>query len=381
MRALDEIHRRFALFTLQHEDAAGYTSIPDSFIENYMPKAAGEFVKIYIYLLKCISRNEQELSVARIADVFENTEKDVVRALKYWARKGLFKLTFNDENQLTSLMLTHVPEEAAEDSLEDSDNIILDISAIRPERAAALKETAVQSPATAEPAASDTPALPEKKTYSKNEIDSFSVKEDIPMLILCIQKYLGKPLSASELNSIMFMHEELGFSPELIDYLFDYCVSKGHKSIHYIEKTAIAWAEQGIGSVDGAKKVSKVFSKECYAVLKAFGLTDRNPVKSETDYVNKWVLSYGFSQDLIVEACDRTMQTIHKPNFAYADRILEGWYKQGINSLEQARAAKEAFIEAKTKSDKASAPKAAGKFNQFQSSDTDYSELEDKLFG
>ena len=99
-------------FTLKQDGFSGYTTIPNCFIEQFMPFAAGEFVKIYIFLLKCISENQSELSISRIADAFNNTEKDVIRALKYWQRKGLLKLTFDEDNALTSLCVVSLSESA-----------------------------------------------------------------------------------------------------------------------------------------------------------------------------------------------------------------------------------------------------------------------------
>ncbi|MCQ2512018.1 MAG: hypothetical protein MJ092_01325 [Lachnospiraceae bacterium] len=103
-------------FKLQQEGYTSTTSIPNCFIEKYMPKAAGEFVKIYIYLLKCLAENQSELSISKIADAFDDSEKDVTRALKYWERKGLLKLEFDDKT-LVSLQLISAAE-MDEDSKE-----------------------------------------------------------------------------------------------------------------------------------------------------------------------------------------------------------------------------------------------------------------------
>ena len=37
--------------TLQSRITLNYTLVPDYFLDNYMPKASGEFVKIYLYIL------------------------------------------------------------------------------------------------------------------------------------------------------------------------------------------------------------------------------------------------------------------------------------------------------------------------------------------
>lgn len=65
------------------------TLIHNSFIENYMTEANGDYVKVYLYLAKCIQYQESELSISSLADCMDNTEKDVIRALQYWEKRNL----------------------------------------------------------------------------------------------------------------------------------------------------------------------------------------------------------------------------------------------------------------------------------------------------
>ena len=74
---------------------AGYipvTVVPDDFINHYMPTANGEYVKIYLYMLHC-AKNDKVPSISTLADIFQCTENDIKRALKYWESKGLLVLT------------------------------------------------------------------------------------------------------------------------------------------------------------------------------------------------------------------------------------------------------------------------------------------------
>lgn len=49
--------------------------------------------------------------------------------------------------------------------------------------------------------------------------------------------------------------------------------------------------------------------------------------------MDKWLKDYGFSLEVISEACSRTMAAIHQPSFPYTDKILASWKKQGVKSL------------------------------------------------
>lgn len=370
-------------FRLQQEGYLSATSIPNCFIEKYMPKAAGEFVKIFIYLLKCVEENRNELSISRIADALEDSEKDVIRALKYWEKKGLLKLTFEDKT-LISLRLVSFAEMS-----DDAENIPVFSSARQ------LPKASSPQPDEAEEVISDISeaGAPRRREYTPSEIEAFSKEEEITQLLYAIQKYLGHALSGSELNTVLFFYDTLKLPVDVIDYLFEYCVSKGHKSMRYIEKTAIGWSERGIKTLKAAKTLNSVYSEYTYPVLRTFGLTGRNPSSGEVEFVKKWTLSYGFSQEMILDACERTMNAIHQPSFEYADSILKKWKSEGASSLddvaaldlkrENALAEAKKSAEGKKKGATGNGPGASSssnKFNNFKQRTYDFDQLEEKLF-
>ena len=63
------------------------TVVTNEFIDQYMASANGEYVKVYLYLL----RHQNELiEVGAIADALNHTEADVRRALAYWEKVDTF---------------------------------------------------------------------------------------------------------------------------------------------------------------------------------------------------------------------------------------------------------------------------------------------------
>ena len=351
-------------FILQQDVFTQVTRIPNCFIEKYMPKAAGEFVKIYIYLLKCVEENRSELSIAKIADALEDSEKDVIRALEYWEKKGLLKLSFED-GVLTSLRMSSFAE-----MTDETEKITVNVST-----GPLPAQTQEKEPFEKEPA---------KKQYSPKEIEAFSRQDEITLLLYSIQKYLGQALTGSDLNTVLFFYDTLKLPADVIEYLFEYCVSKGHKNMRYIEKTAIGWANQGIHSLNAAKRLNSIYSDNCYPVLNAFGLSGRKPSRGESDYISKWTLSYGFNMEIILEACNRTMNSIHQPSFEYTDSILSRWKAAGVTSIDDIKALDEKRETKKTKKGPSSENEkpvtSSNKFNNFDQRTYDYSELEEKLF-
>ena len=379
-------------FTIKKEGHTSYTSVPDCFIEQYMPYAAGEFVKIYIYLLKCINENQSELSVSRIADAFNNTEKDVVRAFKYWQKKGLLKLTFDEDNALTSLSIVELSDAGHTLNVTDAPvpgqpgiNTKHEKSAPKPSN----QDAPAQSAAVLESVKTSHMAqvrVPEKKEYSKENLDAFAEQEEVKELLFIVHKYLGRPLSGQDTNTVLYLYDSLKFPADLIEYLFEYCVSNDHTNIRYIEKTALNWHSEGIRTVKAAKTLSGIYSQDCYRVMNAFGLGSRRPTRTESDYVSKWALSYGFDINIILKACERTMDQLHQPSFEYTDAILRHWRANAVTDLEDIKKLDEIFVQSAAKGrntkkkDAASSGGKPVKFNNFKQRSYDFSVLEQQLF-
>lgn len=342
-----------------------YTSISNIFLDKYMPEANGEFVKIYLYLLRCASDPESDLSICKIADIFNYTEKDILRALRYWEQAGLLSLTYDSAKHLAGIRLEECTHKTGK------------------EEAASL---GVISPLLkAEPVKVETEAVPqkEKPSYSSRELERFLAKEEISQLLYIVQKYLGKTLSTSETNTLLYFYDVLKFPVDLIEYLIEYCVTKDHRSMRYIEKVALNWSQNNIDTVEKAKETNIIYNANIYSVLKAFGIKGRHPGEAEKNYIVKWTDSYGFDLDIIIDACNRTIQSIHQPSFEYADSILLKWKEKGVKHLSQTKLLdaehqknKEKTLE---KSQTVTLQSGKNNFNSFSQRTYNYTELEKQL--
>ena len=159
------------------------------------------------------------------------------------------------------------------------------------------------------------------------------------------EKYIGRPLSPSDVEMMSYFYDTLQFSADLVEYLVEYCVENGHKSMHYIKSVALAWADAGISSVSEARRSASFYNKDCSAVLKAFGITGRMAASVETDFVKKWSSEFGFTLDIIIEACNRTVSAIHQPSFEYADKILSNWHNKGVHHLKDVAMLDQAYLQ------------------------------------
>ena len=219
---------------------------------------------------------------------------------------------------------------------------------------------------------------PAPKSYSPEELNAFAQQSECRQLLFVCNQYLGKTLSPSEIETILYFYDQLHFSADLIEYLVEYCVCKGSKSIHYIRKVGLAWAEAGISTVGQAKERTTTYRRNTFAIMKAFGINDRNPVDPELSYIEKWLNTYDFTLDLVLEACRRTMERLHKPNFEYADRILTRWSDQKVHNMNDVLALDQEHQKKAARRAPASQARSTG-FTNFQQRDYDFDELEKQL--
>ncbi|MCI6782856.1 DnaD domain protein [Thermoguttaceae bacterium LCP21S3_D4] len=381
--------------TLHTKSKSMVTCVSNTFIDEYMADANGEFVKIYLYLLRCINTAES-FSVSRMADKFDHTEKDIKRALKYWEKKHLLQLEYNSKEQLTGICLCEPVSAVAEASEQVMKSKAADeahpVSAIDGTNAtmhttsvtvsAPSKEVPADTTASAVKAASAAVSTVDiRPSYTKDQILSFQNDEASSDLLFIIERYIGHPLSIKDYETILYWSDELKFSADLIEYLVESCVDNGHKSIRYMDKIALSWSASSIRTVEDARRSSSAYKQTHYGVMKAFGISGRKLAEYELELVDKWTSQFGFTLDIISEACKRTLQATNQPSFQYADTILENWHKCNIHHLDDI-----AVLDSAYKKSKASASRnvtvnktAANRFNNFSQRTYNFEQLEKQL--
>ena len=398
--------------------ATSFTTVSDIFIDQYMPKANGEFVKVYLYLLRATGSGAGIATISEIADHFSNTEADIIRALNYWSSEGILQVQTGADGQIIGINLcslsvsgmqaaqsniqSAVADNAAQNNLQNSvvnnaaqnslqndvvNNVAQNISTadIRMQDSVVEK---LKSQTTDKAASS-------QKEYTLDEIKEFRKNPDISELFFIIETYLKHTLSSTDTNMVLYWLDELHFSTDLVEYLVEYCITKGHSSLRYMNKVALGWADAGIKTVDQAKDDAAAHSQIYYSVMKALGITGRNLVDSEVSLINKWVGEYGFDIELVKAACSKTISAIQKPSFEYTDSILANWRKKDVHTLKDVEVLDANFAKANKASatgssqgtnaaNGSSKPKSnnsssKNKFNNFNQRNNDYDKLE-KLF-
>lgn len=317
---------------------ANVTVVSNEFIDQYMAAANGEYVKVFLYLLR---HEREDLDLASIADALNHTEADVKRALAYWKRTGV--LTEDDREEADGREEfapdPQIPERKREEFAPDSRTPERKQEDFEPTRRILGREES---------------RLPETgDTYER--MRRLSSDEEFSALLYAVQQYLGKTFTQIECEKFAFFYDGLHMSGELLEYLAEYCAGGGHSSIRYIEKVAISWYQAGIRTREEAREYTARFSGDTAAVLKAFGITGRTAGTAEQEFIRRWFKEYGFDKSLVVEACSRTITATGSASFPYADKILKGWSEQQVRTLKDVEA-----LDRKRQQRKAEKEQAAG---------------------
>jgi len=406
-----------------------YTLIPNFFIDGFLGKANGEFVKVYLVLLRYMSIGQFDFTLSHIADHLLMTESDVLRALNYFQDEQLLSLSY-EGNRLSEIHLSHLPSDGSDpsqvsrdtkasygnyqtstesfnsdgykmkgnvydnrypanhesiyssepsqsygrESIYDNRDQDYDNSYGQANKAYYQEKP---SPQPEYPSREHLKVISSKPEYTNKEIAYYSEKEDFHQLLYITQKYLGKTLSNTEVKTIISFHDWLGLPIDVIELLIEYCVGNDHRNMRYIEKVAIDWADNNINTIEKAKVRTETYNKSYFVILKAYGITDRSPTPNQIKLMDKWLNEYQLDISLIVEACQRTIAQINKAEMRYTDSILNTWFKEKVHTIKEVALLDEKRPKA-TYNKKPNMTKQASKFNNYQQRDYDYDELEKK---
>ncbi|MFL0167913.1 DnaD domain protein [Clostridium beijerinckii] len=316
----------------------GFTPVNNVFIEKYMPQARGEFVKVYLLMLKYTISGELGVSSSILASSLNLLESDIMNAFNYWNDQGVIKLTQIDKMGNFNVEFIDLVEE---------------------------------------------PSKPTKQVDLLEALDSTNTKD----MLKDIETLLARPLSPNEMSLYLNWQKEFGFSSELILILMEYCISKGKSDSRYIEKVAIAWHDQKITTIEQAQNLIKKAEDKWINIRKILtylGINNTDIMKPQQDLIEKWLLIYKYSNEIIFKACDVCFERLNRADFKYIDGILSNWNKNNIRTLEDI-ALKDNKNSKNNKYQKTyntnNNDKSSLKFNNFEAREYDYDSLEKKLLG
>ena len=264
------------------------TTIPDIFFTEYLPQANGDYIKIYLYIL-FLSKYDKDIKVNDLCKKLGLSLKIVQDGMKYWEDEGVItkKNTGYVLNNLQEIELHHLYKPKAPLSAEQ-----IQKSAESQKRAKTIE-------------------------YINNKFFSGLMPTTwYPDIELWFQKY--------------------HFDDEVMIALFEYCFDKSALHRNYIQAVADAWAKNSIktyNDLDIYYEKQEKLNKTASLISKKLGLS-RQLSQYEYAYIEKWLIDFNFSFDIIEIALKRTTSKVN-PSFDYIDKLLTDWHDRGFTTAEQ----------------------------------------------
>ena len=311
-----------------------FTPVSNVFIEKYMPNARGEFVKVYLLMLKHSIAGEPGISAPILASSLNLLESDIMNALNYWSDLGVIKLTSVDPMNNFSIEFLDLSE----------DNF-----------------------------------TPNKEVNLLDALENKGIND----MLKDIEKILGRTLSPKEMEMYLGWQKEFSFPSELILLLVEYCASKGKSDYRYIEKVALTWHDMNITTMAQAQNYIKQTEDKWVKIRKILsylGIKNNDLMKPQEEMIDKWLTTYNFDLDVIKKACNICAERLNRADFKYIDGILTNWFNNNIKTLDDI-AVKDNQFKKNYKKNTYNKNTSSNGFNNFEARSYDYEALERKLLG
>lgn len=286
--------------------------IPSLFFDLYLPVSNGNQIKVYLlgYKSAFLYRGFQNdgWDNKSIATTLNITEEEVLEIWKYWESMGIVKIH------------------------EKNNDFIIEFLDIKTEY------------------------LNKNKTKPMTDsiddtLDDASSYEFVNMYN-SIESIAGRILTPSEKIDILNATKEYEMSPDMVIEAFERAVSDSGriKSVKYVLGILKSWFDNSVKTVDDLENldIERSGRSENYkTVFKALGF-NRMPTSYEKETIDKWVYDYKMSMDVILKACEKSVNTAN-PNIRYFDAIIKSWYEKGIKTVEAVENEDKNFAKNKTK--------------------------------
>lgn len=258
------------------------TPVENMFITEYMLRAPGDFVKVYLYGLMLCYHASERMSLASMARDLDVTQEEVERALRYWEREGLVRRTGDNPVRYTFYNLKQITLTRAE--------------------------------------------KPGEQLYNRHFMDEVRRTLD------------AQTLGERDYQTILDWVQVYELPEEVVIMLLQNEKEKsrtGRVSMKIADGVARSWAQGGVRTLEDAERMlilSAGREKELRRLLARLG-SRRAPSEDEKALYKKWIDEWGFTPQAVQEACRET--TKGTPTMAYLDGILLRQHQLGRHGAQE----------------------------------------------
>jgi len=271
-------------------------AVPSALVDKHIKLATEAQLKVILYIL----RNSHASSTADISSALNISEDEVENAVGFWMNRGLIR---EADGQLTPGVSDNTDTPAKVPRAERNTAVS---RAVRPDSAFVTK-------------------------ILKSDANLSGLMEEA-------QAVLKKPLSPGDIATLVMLYDSFGLPCEVLAMLLNYAVSVGNANMRFVERTGISWSDNGVFTVEAAEREIERLaqSKEAWGRVSAlFGLHNSgNATKAQLSAAERWLYTWRFTDDMIVEAYERCVNAKGEYNMSYINGILKKWYEKRILNLD-----------------------------------------------
>ncbi len=180
----------------------------------------------------------------------------------------------------------------------------------------------------------------DSRRFTRAECAELAAKDSTLLSLLHkAQEITGCPLTSMDMQCLTALYAYYGLTPEFILTVMGYCRSVDKLNMRYVEKTAASWQEKGIETAQEAERYIDYLTQRRSnegQVRSAFGINDRNLTTREREMIASWYGELGFGIDVIRLAYERAVENTGKLSFAYINKVLQNWHREGVRTAADA---------------------------------------------
>lgn len=281
---------------------AALPKVLEEYVINMTEKDTDE-LRVLVYVLS----REEETDTAEMAEALGIEETEAVSAVSFWRGMGIIQVSGRVRGKKQGSKKTQMPgEQAATNDAEKKSKSIPN----------SVRDT-------------------DTRSYTGEEIAALLERSEVNSLHDYAQRRLGKTFSHSDSECLARLLDYVLLTPEMVMLIVEYCVENGKNSMRYVEKTAISIYDEGIRDYEALvtyfekKKAAK--SNEG-TVKRIMGINDRSFTSKEKEHISRWFEDFGFGEEMISLAYERTIANISKPSIPYMSKLLELWHGKGFKN-------------------------------------------------
>ena len=261
------------------------TNLPDIFFTEYLSQISGDALKVYLYIT-FLAKYNKDIRLNDLSKKLELPLKTIQESIKYLEEQSLIT------KKNTGYIINNIQE---------------------------IELHKLYTP---------------KVTSSPEELEKIAQNKQRAKAIDSINnQFFQGIMSPSWYSDIDLWFKKYSFDEEVMIALFNYCFNKAALNRSYIQTVAEAWASNKIktfSDLDNYYERQEKINVIIKSITKKLSL-NRQLSQYERAYVEKWVLDFSYSLDIIEIALKKTTSKVN-PNFDYLNKLISDWYDKGLKT-------------------------------------------------